>query len=401
MKKQENHTLKRVQYRINLVFSTLILIVAAVSFYVTMSNMNAVLDAVVTGKYLSVQLLPAYICLFSIIAETLLMNGRVSLRHVIDYDESGLSKVYANYDKLKPEQRAEIERQKLMDEERILNSNQIRKMTKKGPKNPDEEMKKMIGLSEVKTEMKKFVARMEFEKSRKNYKNSEFTTHMCFIGPPGTGKTTCARIMTSFLYKYKYIRENKCIEVDGNFLKGNALGETSKKVNRLVLQSLGGVLFIDEAYALLEGADGSGKEAIATLVKAMEDRRGEFVLILAGYQDEMKSLINSNPGLFSRIKYYFNFGNYSVDELSEIFKFMAKEQGFSISPSAMQQFKIKIKNQMPQRNFGNARTVRNILEKAIDKHAFNLMEGSLEETAKNRIEDIDIDLYTTEEEIFG
>ena len=126
MKKQENHTLKRVQYRINLVFSTLILIVAAVSFYVTMSNMNAVLDAVVTGKYLSVQLLPAYICLFSIIAETLLMNGRVSLRHVIDYDESGLSKVYANYDKLKPEQRAEIERQKLMDEERILNSNQIR-----------------------------------------------------------------------------------------------------------------------------------------------------------------------------------------------------------------------------------------------------------------------------------
>lgn len=401
MKKPENHTGKKLQYNMNLGLSAVVALVAAVGFCFTMMNIDGVLESISQKDYFSIYMIPVYITLSCVLLENLFMKQRISLRHVIDYTEEGLSKVYADYDKLTPSQKAEIERQKLMDAERVLDSNQVRKMTKKGPKNPEKEMEQMIGLEDVKVEMKKFVARMEFEKSRKNLKDSEFTMHMCFAGPPGTGKTTCARIMTSFLYKYKYIRENKCVEVDGNFLKGNALGETAKKVNRLVLQSLGGVLFIDEAYALLEGTDGSGKEAIATLVKAMEDRRGEFVLILAGYQDEMKNLINVNPGLFSRIKYYLWFPNYTIDELGEIFKFMAKEQGLNVSTSAMQQFKIKMKNQINQKNFGNARTVRNTLEKAIDKHAFNLMEGNLEKTAENQLEDIDIELYSKEEELFG
>lgn len=196
--------------------------------------------------------------------------------------------------------------------------------------------------------------------------------HMCFYGPPGTGKTTCARIMAGYLYKYRYIRKNQCIEVDGNFFRGLTAGESSKKARMLITKALGGVLFIDEAYAILNGSE--GQEVIATIVKEMEDHRDDIIFIFAGYDREMKQLMNSNPGLTSRVKYNLWFGNYTVNDLSDIFRYMAGEQNFAVSADMDATFRERIMKEERLPNFGNARTVRTLLEKMIDKHATNIMD---------------------------
>ena len=147
--------------------------------------------------------------------------------------------------------------------------------------------------------MSDMVARLQFESRSNTNKKGKMKTqqqngmsgrHMVFYGAPGTGKTTVARILTGFLYQYGYIKENKCVEVDGNFLKAGA--DTALKTELVIRQAYNGVLFVDEAYSLMDSMDGSGREAIATLIKQMEDNRDRFILILAGYTDEMKYLLN-------------------------------------------------------------------------------------------------------------
>lgn len=293
------------------------------------------------------------------------------LRNIMEFNEQGLNKRYDSLQKLSKSEREQIAKQKLADMERLIGTGTLRKMTKAGSKNPEKDLKSLLGLKEVKHEISEFAARMEFDKKIKKKNTLQISSmHMCFIGPPGTGKTSCAKIMTGFLYRYGYIKENKYIETDGNFLRGMSAGETSEKTALLLEHSKNKVLFIDEAYALFSGK--GAQEAIATIIKAMEDNRNDFVLILAGYEEEMMMLINSNPGFFSRIGHIMYFGNYSDTDLYNIFRYMARQYGFTVDNDTKPAFLKRIREEKTQPNFGNARTCRNILDECISTHALNI-----------------------------
>lgn len=321
----------------------------------------------------------------------LLFEARIKLRNIVDYDEFGVSKKYGKYERMSAKEKKVIDMQKMADMERILSSSQIKKLTHKGSDNPDKDMNKLIGLKNVKDKMNEMVARMEFERSSKKMQIS--SKHMAFLGSPGTGKTTVARIMTGFLYKNKYIKKNKCVEVDGNFLKSSTSADTAIKTELIIREALGGVLFIDEAYALVEGSDGIGEQAVATLIKAMEDRKGEFVLILAGYTNEIKKLIQSNPGFESRIKDFLVFQDYNNEELKEIFINMARDNNFVVDASAIDKLEERFERERNLSSFGNGRTARNILDECIDKHAFNFKNKEIDISDKFKITEKDVNVY--------
>ena len=321
----------------------------------------------------------------------LLFEARIKLRNIVDYDEFGVSKKYGKYERMSAKEKKVIDMQKMADMERILSSSQIKKLTHKGSDNPDKDMNKLIGLRNVKDKMNEMVARMEFERSSKKMQIS--SKHMAFLGSPGTGKTTVARIMTGFLYKNKYIKKNKCVEVDGNFLKSSTSADTAIKTELIIREALGGVLFIDEAYALIEGSDGIGEQAVATLIKAMEDRKGEFVLILAGYTNEIKKLIQSNPGFESRIKDFMVFQDYNNEELKEIFINMARDNNFVVDANALDKLEERFERERNLSSFGNGRTARNILDECIDKHAFNFKNKEIDIADKFKITEKDVNVY--------
>lgn len=321
----------------------------------------------------------------------LLFEARIKLRNIVDYDEFGVSKKYGKYERMSAKEKKVIDMQKMADMERILSSSQIKKLTHKGSDDPCKDMKKLIGLRNVKDKMNEMVARMEFERSSKKMQIS--SKHMAFLGSPGTGKTTVARIMTGFLYKNKYIKKNKCVEVDGNFLKSSTSADTAIKTELIIREALGGVLFIDEAYALIEGSDGIGEQAVATLIKAMEDRKGEFVLILAGYTNEIKKLIQSNPGFESRIKDFMVFQDYNNEELKEIFVNMARDNNFVVDANALDKLEERFERERNLSSFGNGRTARNILDECIDKHAFNFKNKEIDIADKFRITEKDVNVY--------
>ena len=305
---------------------------------------------------------------------------RVITRRAVEYDEYGLSKSKGHYEYLSKKERDAMDLQKTADMERLLGSVAMKKMSHQGPKDPAKELNKMVGIEPVKEKVFEMVARMQFEAEENKKlskaeikKKGRIARHMVFFGGPGTGKTTVARIITSFLFKAKCIKENKIIEVDGNFLKAGT--ESATKTELLIRKALGGVLFIDEAYALMDSGDASGAQAIATLIKQMEDKRGEFVLILAGYTEEMKALLAQNPGFESRIKEYVNFPDYTDEEMQQIFVLMAEEKHLKVNPDCYQPFQNIIRKERRSDSFGNARTVRNILDKVIDKHSVNVVKG--------------------------
>ena len=153
----------------------------------------------------------------------------------------------------------------------------------------------------------------------------------------------------------------------------------------IIREAYDGVLFVDEAYSLMDSVDGSGKDAIATLIKQMEDNRDRFILILAGYTDEMKYLLNANPGFESRIKEYLDFPDYSSTEMREIFMKMAQENNFVVSNEALESFDERMKKERKLKSFGNARTARNVLDESIDKHALNYVEGIIKKEDKFKL----------------
>lgn len=330
---------------------------------------------------------------------------RGKTRNEVEYDEFGRSRRKGNFANLSRQERDMIDLQRTAAIEQLISSTELKRLTHKGAADPQSEMDALIGLELVKSRMEEMVARMSFEqirtqkhKGRKKEENSSAVQsghHMAFFGNPGTGKTTVARILAGFLYKYHYIAKNMSIEVDGNFL--NAGGDSALKTRLLIQYANGGVLFIDEAYALMEGSH--GLEVIATLIKEMEDKRDKFVLILAGYTNEMEYLLNTNPGFLSRIKEFLFFPDFTNDELWEIFRSMAKEQKFTVSDQAHDNFIARMMNEKKETYFGNGRTVRNILDEAIDKHALRYAKGCLPEEEMFVLSQEDI--QTTQSAIFA
>lgn len=317
----------------------------------------------------------------------LLTKLRQKLRDQIEYDNEGIYRKKCRMSQLSRKERDSINRQLVMDRERILPTNELRAITHKGSKNSMAEIDKLIGLDNVKYEIKQFEARMAYEKDKRKHNKNKMSqslpaNHMIFAGNPGTGKTTIARIVTGLLYKYGYIKKNQYIEIDGNFFDSVLSGESVRKAAMLLKVAKGGVLFIDEADSLLAG---NSKEVIPTIVKEMEDQRSDLIIILAGYKKEMEQLINSNPGIESRIKYHIDFKDFNEQELARIFISMANEQNLVVSQDLLNAFIPYIVKLSQQPNFGNARTVRNILDKIIDKHAMNIKNGYIEPDDKFRL----------------
>ena len=238
-----------------------------------------------------------------------------------------------------------------------------------------EELDSLVGLEKVKKMLRELVDLISLKEKSKDILNiKSINLHMVFLGNPGTGKTTVARIVSKILYNLKYIKQDKLLEVTSKDLVAEYVGQTSIKTANVVQKALGGVLFIDEAYSLASGkgeGNSFNEEAVATLIQAMENNRDNLVVIFAGYTKEMQDFLNLNSGIVSRIGYTVEFEDYTVDELWQIFNQMMTKAGFVVSKEAEDKVKKIIEENKGTRNFGNARFVRNVYEKSIIKHASN------------------------------
>lgn len=232
------------------------------------------------------------------------------------------------------------------------------------------QLHELIGLSTVKSTVQELVnmAKVAQMKAQAGIKAPAITRHLVFTGNPGTGKTTVARILGNIYKNLGVLSKGHFIEVDRSDLVGEYLGHTAPKTAKVVESALGGILFIDEAYSLVpEGRqDSFAQEAINTLLKMMEDHRDDLVVIVAGYKEEMSRFINSNPGLKSRFSRSIHFADYSVSELTEIFKLNCEQHGYVISEKALEAFSRLVNQFEPQiGELGNGRFVRNIFDRCI------------------------------------
>ena len=255
------------------------------------------------------------------------------------------------------------------------------------------ELNELVGLKNVKTMLNDLVSLMQFREkagSEVNIKNTNL--HMVFLGNPGTGKTTVARMVAGILYNLKYIKQNKLLEVSAKDLVGEYVGQTGPKTMAVIEKAMGGVLFIDEAYSLASkpGQNSSfNEECVATLIQAMENYRDNLVVIFAGYSKEMQDFLNSNSGIVSRIGYTMEFEDYKTDELISIFNSMTKKAGFIVEDEAIKKVESIIEEYKNTENFGNARFIRNLYEKTIIKHATNCTNKKSKKALKTIIaEDI-------------
>ena len=244
---------------------------------------------------------------------------------------------------------------------------------------PYKELDDLIGLGEVKKEVRSLANFVKLQKQReaKGLKTAKVSYHLVFYGSPGTGKTTVARIIGRIYKDLGVLKKGHTVETDRSGLVAKYLGQTALKTDTVVQHAIHGVLFIDEAYALVpEDGNGSdyGQEAISTLLKRMEDYRDSLVVIIAGYKNEMQRFIDSNPGLQSRFNRYIDFPDYTSGELTDIFKMYMKKNQYTLAPDAetylKEQFDYAVAHK--DRNFGNARYARNVFEKSIQAQANRL-----------------------------
>jgi len=239
----------------------------------------------------------------------------------------------------------------------------------------EESLADIVGLDSIKKKVKEFEQFTVFyNKARAlDLKIPNNNMHMIFTGNPGCGKTTIARIMAKMLFDIGLISENKLVEVERKDLVAQYIGQTAIKTAEVIDRAMGGVLFVDEAYSLTpnDNAKDFGQEAIATLIKAMEDHKDNLVVIFAGYKDEMKRFVDSNPGISSRIGYKFDFPDYSADELTEIFKRKLKKSGFRIDKNVLTEVNMLCSYFVKKKAFGNGRFIGRMVQETLVKHAKN------------------------------
>ncbi|MHB8184566.1 MAG: AAA family ATPase [Dermatophilaceae bacterium] len=247
----------------------------------------------------------------------------------------------------------------------------------KKPKTVEEllaELDALIGLEHVKREVHRQVAILRVDRLRAEagMKNATITRHLVFTGNPGTGKTTVARLVSGIYQALGLLSKGQLIEVDRSELVAGYLGQTAVKTAEVVSTAAGGVLFIDEAYSLT--GDQYGTEAVDTLVKEMEDRRDDLVVIVAGYPAPMVAFVAANPGLSSRFRTIIEFDDYSDDELVKILTLLADGSDFELTPEALRHFRELLAVTARDSTFGNGRFSRNMLEAAIGRQAWRLRE---------------------------
>lgn len=252
-----------------------------------------------------------------------------------------------------------------------------------------DELNQLVGLDNVKEEVRSLVNLIKVRRMREEYKlpAMDMSYHMVFTGNPGTGKTTVARLVARIYRELGILSEGQLIETDRSRLVAGYVGQTAINVREVVEQAIGGVLFIDEAYALVspDTTNDYGSEAVDTLVKMMEDHRDDLVVIVAGYREEMEQFLRSNTGLISRFNKFITFEDYSEQQLLEILTVMAEQAGMVVEDTAVKKLGLYLAsmNEQERRDFGNARGVRNVFERMIVNQANRIV--LLEEPTKEQL----------------
>ncbi len=258
-----------------------------------------------------------------------------------------------------------------------------------------DELNELIGLEQIKAEISGLINLIKVRKLREDQDLPvlPMSFHLVFSGNPGTGKTTVARILAKIYKNLGVISKGDLIEVDRSGLVAGFVGQTAIKVSKVIESAKGGVLFIDEAYSLTPNGSQSdyGSEAIEVLLKAMEDQRGDLVVIVAGYTNEMDTFLNSNPGLKSRFNKFIHFADYTPEELLDIFLLMSNKNGYKLSDDANSELKklITVIYDNKTENFANARIIRNMFESVIQIQANRVIE--IKSPSKDELQDITVE----------